>query len=286
MDKQDIQYAIMNVEEFPTLPIIITKVFDICEDETSTVDDLAKVVSFDQSITARILKLANSAYFGYLRKVNTLSKAITILGFNTIKSLAISASVFDTFKKIKSNYYFDRCQFWIHSIGVGVLARMISTKLKKGNPEVAFIDGLLHDIGKLFFESYYVPQYEAVMKEVTVSRCFVKEAEEAVMGVMHSEVGGWLATRWKFPPDLVNPIQYHHHLAECPEEYLELACIVNLADYLCRVHHIGSGGDSLIPEVEPIIMETLNITEEDIQALSDSVTGEKENIFTFMAIMD
>jgi putative nucleotidyltransferase with HDIG domain len=276
----------MNVEEFPTLPVIITKVIAVCENEESSAEDLAKVISFDQSITSRIIKLANSAYFGYLRKVNTLTKAVTILGFETIKSLSISASVFDTFKKIKSNYYFDRCQFWIHSIGVGVISKMIARKLNYNDIEVAFLNGLLHDIGKLFFESYYVTQYESVMKEVTVNRLFVKEAEEMVFGVMHSEVGGWLANRWKFHPELVYPIQYHHHLDKCPEEYLTLGCIVQLADRICREHHIGSGGDSLIPELDPLVYKTLNITDADIKEFRESVDKEKENIFTFMAIMD
>jgi len=276
----------MNVEEFPTLPIIVTKVIEVCENEDSEVDDLAEVISKDQSITARILKLANSAYYGYLRKVNTISKAVTILGFDTIKSLSISASVFDTFKKIKSNYYFDRCQFWIHSIGVAVIARQIARHLKIKDIEIAFLNGLLHDIGKLFFESYYIAQYEEVMKEVTVNRCLIREAEIKVLGVSHNEVGGWLTNRWKFPPELVNPIQFHHEIDKCPEEYRYLASIIQLADNICRIHNIGSGGDSLIPELDPLVSEVLQIDQNNIDEMINTAAEEKEQIFTFMAIMD
>lgn len=286
MDKQDIMFAIMNVEEFPTLPQIITRIMEACEDENVSVDDLAKIVSNDPSICSRILKLANSAYYGYLRKVNTISKAITILGFETIKTLSISASVFDSFKKIRSNYNFNRCQFWLHSIGVGAIAKMVCRHTHNRNIEVAFLNGLLHDIGKLFFESYYDPQFEDVMKLVTVNRCSIYDAEMKVFGVTHDEVGGWLADRWKFPPDLVYPIQYHHDLKKCPEEYAVYGAMVQIADHICRVHNIGSGGDNLIPEIEPFALEITGMTMEDVETISSNVIEEKENIFTFMAIMD
>ena len=286
MDKQDIMFAIMNVEEFPTLPQIITKIIDACEDEKVSVDDLAKIISNDPSICARILKLANSAYYGYLRKVNTISKAITILGFETIKTLSISASVFDSFKKIRSNYNFNRCQFWLHSIGTATISKVVCRHVNNRNIEVAFLVGLLHDMGKLFFESYYDPQFEEVMKLVTVNRCSIYDAELQVFGVSHDEVGGWLTERWKFPADLVNPIQHHHNLKACPEEHAQFAAMVSVADRICRIHNIGSGGDNLIPEINPLTLEILGLTEQDIEEISEKVTEEKENIFTFMAIMD
>lgn len=286
MNREDIKHAIMNVEEFPTLSVVVTKIIQVCEDENSHINDLVKIISHDQSIAARILKLANSAYYGYLRKVNTMSKAITILGFNTIRSLSISASVFDTFKKIKNNYNFNRCQFWLHSIGVGTISKMVAQHVGYKDIEVAFLNGLLHDIGKLFFESYYTTQYEDVMKEVVVNRCLVLDAELKLLGVEHSEVGGWLTHRWKFPEELVLPIQFHHNVSECPEEHRLVASIVHVADHLCRVHSIGSGGDSLIPDVDPMAMQILGIDENGLVSLNENVAGEKENIFTFMAIMD
>jgi putative nucleotidyltransferase with HDIG domain len=279
-------FAIMNVEEFPTLPQIITKIIDACEDEQVTVDDLAKIISNDPSICARILKLANSAYYGYLRKVNTISKAITILGFETIKTLSISASVFDSFKKIRSNYNFNRCQFWLHSIGTATICKVICRHIHNHDVEVVFLVGLLHDIGKLFFESYYEPQFEEVMKLVTVNRCSIYDAESQVFGVTHDEVGGWLTERWKFPLDLVNPIQYHHDVKSCPEEYAQFAAMVQVADHICRIHNIGSGGDNLIPQIDPAALEILGLTMQDVDDISNKVTDEKENIFTFMAIMD
>jgi len=286
VNKQEIMFAIMNVEEFPTLTQVVSKVIEICGNQEANIDDLAKVVSKDQSIASRILKLANSAYYGYLRKVNTISKAITILGFDTIRSLAISASVFDTFKKIRSNYNFDRCQFWIHSIGVGTISKLIARQTGFSDTEVAFLNGLLHDIGKLFFESYYPTQFEDVMKEVTVTRCSIYDAENKVFGITHSEVGGLLTDRWKFPPDLVYPIQYHHDLDKCPPEYRVLASIVHIADSICRSHNIGSGGDCIQPQIDPLAAQILSLSEQDIEQLSEKTSGERENIFTFMAIMD
>ncbi len=286
MNKQDIMLAIMNVEEFPTLPQVISKVIEICGNSESTVDDLAKVVSRDQSIASRILKLANSAYYGYLRKVNTIPKAVNILGFDTIRSLAISASVFDTFKKIRSNYNFDRCQFWIHSIGVGTISKLIARQINKVDVEVAFLNGLLHDVGKLFFESFYPTQFEDIMKEVTVNRCSIYEAEQKVFGITHSEVGGLLTDRWKFPPELVYPIEFHHDLEQCPPQYLMLAAIVSVADSICRRHNIGSGGDCILPEINPLAASILSLNQSNIDQLIEQTSGERENIFTFMAIMD
>jgi len=287
VNKQDIMVALMNVEEFPTLPQVVTRIIELCEDEEVHVDDLAKVILQDQSIAARILKLANSAYYGYLRKVNTISKAITILGFDSIRSLSISASVFDTFKKIKSNYNFNRCQFWLHSIGVANISKMICIYINnRKDKEAVFLGGLLHDIGKLFFESYYNVQYEDVVREVTVERCSIRDAEQKIFNVTHDEVGGWLTDRWKFPDDLIHAIQFHHNLDMCPEEDILITSIVHIADHICRIHNIGSGGDILIPQINPIAFSAANLTEEDIQKISDKVPEEKENIFTFMAIMD
>ena len=287
MDKKDIMLALMNVEEFPTLPQVVTRIIELCEDEEVHVDDLAKVISQDQSITARILKLSNSAYYGYLRKVNTISKAVTILGFDTIRSLSISASVFDTFKRIKSNYNFNRCQFWLHSIGVANISKMICRYINnRKDIESVFLGGLLHDIGKLFFESYYNAQYDDVIREVTVNSCSIREAEQQIFNVTHDEVGGWLTDRWKFPDDLIHAIQYHHNLENCPEENLLIASIVHIADHICRVHNIGSGGDSLIPVINPIALSSTQLNEQDIHDISEKVPEEKENIFTFMAIMD
>ncbi|MCB1195940.1 HDOD domain-containing protein [bacterium] len=288
MERDDILYALMNVEDFPTLPQVVMQVISVCEDEKSDANDLARIVSHDQSISSRILKLSNSAYYGYLKKVNTISKAVTILGFDTIKSLAISASVFDMFKKIKSNYNFDRVQYWIHSIGVASISRMIGRTLNQSRQqlEVIFMGGLLHDIGKLFFESYYLSKYEDVMKEITVNRCTILEGELKVFGVGHPEVGGRLTERWHFPDDLIAAIMYHHDLKSCPAELRQLTCIVHVADHLCRAHNIGSGGDSMPHPIDPLALETLGIPDTGVADLSDRVPDLKEQIFTFLTIMD
>ena len=124
------------------------------------------------------------------------------------------------------------------------------------------------------------------MKEVTVHRCLIHEAERKTLGVGHDEVGGWLANRWQFPPELVDPIQFHHTLDKCPPQHLVLASITQLADYICRAHNIGSGGDSLIPELDPLAITTLGLEQPDIDELMQKASEEKEQIFTFMAIMD
>ena len=128
MDREDIRLGIRNIKNLPTLPVIVSRVLEVADDSGSSANELADIVSKDMSVSAKVLNLANSAFYGFSRRITTIPQAVVVLGFDTVRSLALSVSVFETLKQTTDDVSFDREAFWIHSIGCGTSARLIESK--------------------------------------------------------------------------------------------------------------------------------------------------------------
>ena len=239
--------------ELTPLKSVATRAISLAEDERSAAMDLATVISSDQALTARLLKLSNSAYYGYARRIGNVREAVILLGMRTVRSVAISSGIIDAFSGLPRDDAFDVDLFWAHSVTVGLVAEVIARETRIVRPEDAFTAGVLHDVGKLAMMIAEPALFAEVVDLVSRENLRYREAEMAVFGVGHEHVGARLAQRWKFPEPLVESIKCHH--PERPPAALEsLNDVVASANLACNRDGLACGFDwSAAPERKPVV---------------------------------
>ncbi len=281
MDREDIRLAVRNIRNLPTLPTVVTRILEAAQDKSANAKQVAEIVSNDQSISAKVLQLANSAFYGFSRQITTITQTVVILGFDTVRSLALSVSTFNTLSQNLEESNFDRGGFWLHSIGCGVATRPIAKKLGIRDAGTLFVAGILHDLGKVILDNYFREPYELAVQKMKSERRAAHEVEMEIMNIDHAEVGGWLASRWHFPPSLIVPVQYHHDPLAADEEYRRDAMIVHLANIMAKQLQIGVCYEAEVPDPDEAILNELNLTPDDIQLLLEELEGAKEEIDEF-----
>lgn len=221
---------VQSTTELAPLKAVATKAIQLAEDERSAAMDLATVISSDQALTARLLKLSNSAYYGYARRISNVREAVILLGMRTVRSVAISTAIIDALRIPNlQNSHFDQDLFWAHSVTVGVIAEVIARETRVARPEDAFTAGVLHDIGKLAIMLAEPAAFAEVVDLVATEGLKYRDAEFAVFGFGHELVGARLAARWKFPEPLVAAIQAHHQPIAAIESMADIVAAANLA---------------------------------------------------------
>jgi len=246
------------VKDLPTLPTVYSALCDVIEDSSSTVEDVARVICLDQASVIRILRVANSAFFGFSGRIDSISRAILILGFNEVRNLVLASSVMNLFNKRHSLRGFKPQDFWIHSVGVGLITRLFSQMAGFRRLENFFIAGILHDIGKIFFFEFMEEEYSRVLTLVNEKKCLIREAELEVLGMDHALIGSLVADQWKLPEPIRNALHYHH-FGTIGEQADLLVASVHLSDILARVLELGHPGDDLIPQPSEAVWETLKL---------------------------
>ena len=258
------------VADLPAMPASITEVIAACDDHDMTVGQLSQVVLRDQSLTANILKLANSSFYGHSRRVTTVTEAVVMLGFSAIKSLAISSHTARLLSGGLPGYGLQQGELWRHSISVAFTARRLAVEVKLAPVEEAFVAGLLHDIGKTILSSYMEHAFDEVTRIAQERRIPFHEVEAELLGFDHAELGAQIAVAWSFPPELEEAIRFHHSPGGATLKPA-LAHCVHLADAACTMLGMGLGADDLRYGVDPESLEVLNITPERLMGLMDDV---------------
>jgi putative nucleotidyltransferase with HDIG domain len=228
----------MTASDLPTIPVVATKVMQLIESEAATAEELARIVSADPAVAARVLKISNSSFYGCQRQIQTLSHAIMMLGYNTLRSLVVAASV----KQVYKPYGLTEKMLWEHSFGAGLAARIIAHHTRMVNEEEAFLGGLFHDIGKIIMNFFDSQQFQSVMQKCYNDEITFLEAEQQVYSYTHAEVGGLVIKKWNFPEMLMKAILEHHHFNFEEDEdpcQIRLTCVVGLANLFC--HKLGIG---------------------------------------------
>ncbi|MFQ5654285.1 MAG: HDOD domain-containing protein [Planctomycetota bacterium] len=230
------------IYDLPTFPLIITKLMEVAEDPKSSSSDLAEVMEKDQGLSAKILKLVNSAFYSFSKPVSSLKHAITLVGYNSIRSLAISVSMKNLIQ-IESEI-FDQKRFWEHSLVVALGTRLLAEMHRFPMKEDAFTAGLMHDVGILLKARYFPDELVEAREKMISRRISLCAAEEEVLGVNHTLLGAWLAEHWRLPPLLREPILRHHQLEEGPlsaaqqrsmePEHVQVLGYVTVANCLAR----------------------------------------------------
>jgi putative nucleotidyltransferase with HDIG domain len=240
----DARKFVRAIDNLPTLPSVVARVSEIIDSPNASAADINKVIRQDVALSARILKLVNSSFYGFPRRISSITHAVVILGFNTVRNVALSAFVLDAFGA--KDLPFGHREFWIHSLGVGVAANALARNRGVSEAEDAFIAGLLHDVGKIVLHQFAREQFAAALREVKERDCLLFDAEVEVIGMTHAEVGSMLLDAWHLPPRLVETIAYHHDPDKAPQAS-DLASVIHLADIFTRALLVGNGGDARIP---------------------------------------
>lgn len=227
----------------PPIPVVIVELLKALDDENMNMNNIARVISKDPSMSMNVLKVANSAFYRLANKVATVDHAVQMLGVKEIGMICVSCGAYQALKPPAKAGTFDLEEFWKHSVATGVIARKICRELSVGDRNTIYFGGLLHDVGKVVFDRFAHDVYKIVI-QVTHEECVpMIEAEKRIIGESHDTIGGLIMEKWKFPFTLRDVTRYHHTISLCPDETRPTVAVCALADQLARVRYYGFGGD-------------------------------------------
>ncbi len=256
------------VQNLPTLPAVVRKINEVLSSPTANAADVGEIIAKDAALTAKTLKLVNSAFYGFPKKIQSVTRAIVILGFTKVKNVALSASIFDAFRGVTAKG-FDASKFWEHSLGTAIATEVVTQELGLDAQEDAFVAGLLHDVGKIIIASSLKNEFIRIQSLIAEENLLMFEAEEKVLGASHAAIGKWLAEKWKFPESLVMSTARHHQ-PRSAREHRDLAYAVHLGDILARALGIGNGGDDGIPAIDETVWERFDMTEARLDKMCEA----------------
>jgi putative nucleotidyltransferase with HDIG domain len=280
--EEQIRQLVDKIENVPTLPIVVSKILAATQDPRTSAEDVNKIILTDQALTAKILKLVNSAFFGFPRRIGTVTEAVVILGFGTIRNLAITASVFHSFGTTGGGK-FDRSAFWRHCVGVGVASRRIARMLNMPTHEDVFIAGLLHDLGKVVLDQYFRDDFREALALAKEKEQSLYVSEKEVFGLSHAEIGMWLAEHWNMPLFLCQTIGYHHEPSKATED-VPVVSMVHIANSVVRYKGIGNGGDEYKPPIQREALERVNFTKKHLDEILENIEKDFAQAEDFAAI--
>jgi putative nucleotidyltransferase with HDIG domain len=250
----DARQLLERVDDLPPLPAVAARVMAMADDANSSALDMAQVLSSDQALTAKLIRISNSAYYGFARKVSTVREAVVVLGMKQVRQVAVGASLMNSFSGRRvDDDVFDIDLFWGHSVAVAIAAETIAKKTRTARPEDAFTAGILHDIGRLVLRQVMPNEFRsAIVLAIQGTPLHVAELETT--GYCHDEIGLALGEKWKFPTHLVDAVANHHRENATPE-HDGLEGVVAQANSLVLHYGLYCGYDVDNAELLPIPVE-------------------------------
>jgi len=270
----------------PSLSITVSKIIEVTKNPQATAKDLNRVISLDPVLVGKVLKLINSAYYGLQNKVTSLVTAIIMLGMNTIKNLALSTAVLGNMKRDSSFKALNIDGFWRHSIGVGVLSKLIASKI--GVPAIKkeeyFIGGLLHDIGKIPLNELFEESYMKAIRAADIKKAKLADMEKEFIGITHTEVGKMIAEKWNLMDETFECILHHHDPNMASEKNYKLVTSVHIADIYCNMNQVGFSGSRHVDQIGEHLLESIGINEALLEDLFDSMSAELDKASVFLKV--
>jgi putative nucleotidyltransferase with HDIG domain len=278
--EERVQKILGRIKALPTLSLVVAKVIQVVSNPLTSASDLSAIITVDQALTAKVLRLANSAFYGFPFRIKNITQAVSILGFDTIRNLALTVSVYKVFTG-EAGVEFSHAEFWKHCVGVAICANLLAKKIKYKSPEGAFTAGLLHDIGKTFFDQYMHKEFRDALKLAKESRISLNEAEKSIIGLDHALIGKWMAEKWNLPPELKSGIA-SHHTPELEEEEPVMAHIIFAANILCKKKNVGFSGDDISKPFSKETRELLSLDEDGELMVMEALEKELKEAEAFI----
>ena len=246
-----------NIQVF-SAPVVFTRLSDAIKNPRTSVTEIGKIISEDQGLTARLLKMANSPFYGYPSKIETIFDAVLIMGTKQIQNLVLATSVINVFKGIPREFV-SMETFWHHSIACGVIARVIAGYRREPNIELFFTAGILHDIGRLIMFSKASEKYRDIMFHCRAQNQLLFNTEREMMGFDHADLGSALLKEWKLPTNLIEMVACHHNALKAVQYFSETS-IIHISDIIAHALQIGNSGELFIPPLYEAAWEQLSFS--------------------------
>ncbi len=253
-----------DIREVGTLPHVMSRILEVIANERASAQDLSDEIVADPGLTAKILKIVNSAFYGFYREIALISDAVVVLGFEEIQRISLAISVVGMLGKGSAREA-DRIQFWNHCFYTAAMAELLERELGRGG-QGAFTAGLLHDIGRAVLDQHFPDIYQEIVATEKATGRLPADVEQQLLGTTHAEIGFWLAERWHLPPLIAEAMRYHHALGKAGDA-VAMAATVHLADVL--VHRLTEVGEENGTErqLDPLALETLNVAPAQLEEI-------------------
>jgi HD-like signal output (HDOD) protein len=283
MDDSKAALVLRHIDRMPSLSPTVAKIMQVANDPTSSANDLNKVISLDPVLAAKVLKLVNSAYFGFSDKVTSTVRAIVVLGLNTIKNLALSTAALETMS-MKGQSAMNMDEFWKHVLGVGVTAKLIARRIgvNKNFLEDYFLAGLMHDMGKIVLNRLNPVGYKKVITVCAEKGVDLQLVESRVFGINHAEIGGLLAEKWGLQNSLREAMAFHHYPDQASPENRQLVLAIYISNAFTKVHSVGVSGNTYIQELGEQGWADLGMRPEALQEMAGMLVEGVERASIFL----
>ncbi len=252
----DLKKLVDQSKQISSLPTIFYQINEAVEDPECSFVEIGEIISGDPSLSARLLKIVNSSYFGFPNKIETITHAVTIVGMAQLRDLALATTVVNQFKGIPKNLI-NMEKFWLHSVATGLTAKVIAIYRRETNADRFYLMGMLHDLGRLLLLLNIPDSIKTVMEKYELGGTMY-DAESEVLGFDHAAVAGQLMKSWQLPEMLQEAVEYHHKPEQAPH-YPIAASIVHVSDFIAHGMELGSCGERYVPPLTPKAWELLEL---------------------------
>jgi len=259
-DRAALRARVEAMSNIQTVPQVVARITALIDGGMASANEIAAEVAKDQVLAAKVLKLVNSGFYGFRQPITTVSQAMVLLGQDVIKTVVLTASVLEIMDSMNRVF----SGLWAHSLATARAAAGLCDRLGIEKPEEVALAALLHDLGKVIIAQRFPAEHEAIRKMVRERNCLQVEAEQAVLGVGHPEVGQWLLKKWALPDALVHPIAYHGAF-QPQRDFADRTAVVHVADVIARALGVGNPGDNRVPAIDRQAWQLLRIDLRDVE---------------------
>lgn len=273
MNPENIAKEIKKVGSLPTLPGVVAQLCAMVDSPDTSASDIANLISKDQVLAARILKLVNSAFYGFPGRISSVSQAYVLLGFNVVKGLSVSVSVFDLMKGGLED-------LWRHSLACSTVAGHVARALGEQDPEEIAVAALLHDIGKVAIWTKFPEEMEKVISQLQATNKSLIELEEEFLGITHVEVSGLLAEKWNLPENLREPITCHHQPWRS-KKHTKRTYMVHLANIIAIGMGYSFSKDTYVHSMDKRLWDALELNDDLMDRIMENVVENIDEIDEF-----
>jgi putative nucleotidyltransferase with HDIG domain len=271
MKDTKLKEILTRVKSFPTMPGAGAKMLALLEEPDTAVSEIEEILRYDPGLTANVLKLANSAYFGVPSKIGSLKQAVILLGLKRLMQLVVASCVSAVMDKSLAGYELPPGDLWRHSVAVSIAAEALAKKKKRGGREDVFTPALLHDVGKLVLGSFVKEELEAIQSIAAKGVPFVV-AENMILGTDHAEIGARILAHWNLPLDVINAVRWHHDPDSPDASNLQMD-VVYLANLLCQTPDTSGQAGGQAVELSPAVIDRLGIQVDQFEAIAGKVAS-------------